>query len=200
MPRQAGNKNSHPAIEYGEIIGDFNSPDGKVVGATLPGKLVSFSVPQREGKTQYLHFAMMHAASAARGWYFAPKSADGIPLTGPEATKQTTTDITDQIALFRAPDAQTSAPVGGDDDKLKYGDARKFMSASLTHDHGMFVVSIRNISAGEYQTPFSSGVWAVTDKPEKSFDHQPSAALSTLATRGHRGPLYQSVKAQCHHP
>ncbi|MDT1832294.1 DUF1471 domain-containing protein, partial [Acinetobacter baumannii] len=33
---------------YGEIIGQFNSPDGAVVGATLPGKSVSFSIPVKK--------------------------------------------------------------------------------------------------------------------------------------------------------
>ncbi|MGL5699507.1 MAG: hypothetical protein ACRCYL_09690 [Kluyvera sp.] len=33
---------------YGEIIGQFNSPDGTVMGATLPGKSVSFSIPSKK--------------------------------------------------------------------------------------------------------------------------------------------------------
>nr|WP_228720599.1 hypothetical protein [Klebsiella pneumoniae]QIQ15421.1 hypothetical protein [Klebsiella pneumoniae] len=67
---------------YGEIIGQFNSPDGAVVGATLPGKSVSFSIPVKKHHGQYLHFAFMHAASASEGWFFAPASEQGINLTG----------------------------------------------------------------------------------------------------------------------
>ncbi len=57
--------------------------------------------------------------------------------------------------------------------------------------NGMFVISIKNISEGDYETPFSSGVWGVTGTAVRSFDHEPSSALSKLATTGHRGELYK---------
>ncbi len=63
---------------YGEIIGQFNSPDGAVVGATLPGKSVSFSIPVKKHHGQYLHFAFMHAASASEGWFFARRQNRGL--------------------------------------------------------------------------------------------------------------------------
>ena len=103
----------------GEIIGDFNSPDGAVVGATLPGKEVTFKIPVPNNKPQYLHFAFMHAASAQNGWYFAPKSEYGIHLINMKNGQSK--DITREIGLFQAPNAQTSSPVKMSMSKLKAG-------------------------------------------------------------------------------
>ncbi|MCY0633556.1 DUF1471 domain-containing protein [Klebsiella pneumoniae] len=176
---------------YGEIIGQFNSPDGAVVGATLPGKSVSFSIPVKKHHGQYLHFAFMHAASASEGWFFAPASEQGINLTGLMTEDGKPVDITEQIALFRAPAADQLVKVTADSGKLRLGAAAKFMTAKLTRHNGMFVISIKNISEGDYETPFSSGVWGVTGTAVRSFDHEPSSALSKLATTGHRGELYK---------
>lgn len=52
--------------------------------------------------------------------------------------------------------------VTADSGKLRLGAAAKFMTAKLTRHNGMFVISIKNISEGDYETPFSSGVWGVT--------------------------------------
>ena len=176
---------------YGEIIGQFNSPDGAVVGATLPGKSVSFSIPVKKHHGQYLHFAFMHAASASEGWFFAPASEQGINLTGLMTEDGKPVDITEQIALFRAPAADQLVKVTADSGKLRLVAAAKFMTAKLTRHNGMFVISIKNISEGDYETPFSSGVWGVTGTAVRSFDHEPSSALSKLATTGHRGQLYK---------
>lgn len=182
------------AVNSGEIIGDFNSPDGMVVGATLPGKDVTFKIPVVNNKPQYLHFAFMHAASAQNGWYFAPKSEYGIHLMSMKDGQSK--DITREIGLFQAPNAQTSSPVKKSIDKLKVGKADEFMKATVTQKNGYYVVNIKNISSGDYETPFSSGVWSVTETKMKTFDHKASAALSTLATSGHRAPLYQVVQGK----
>lgn len=60
----------------------------------------------------------------------------------------------------------------------------------------MFIISIKNISEGDYEIPFSSGVWGVTVTAVRSFDHEPSSALSKLATTGHRGELYKLAQKQ----
>lgn len=179
---------------FGEIVGDFNSPDGAVVGATLPGNKVTFKIPAKGKAKEYLHFAFMHAESASDGWYFAPNSDKGIELSGLISGDKKSVDITKQIGLFQAPTAKLVEKVKADKGKLKYGAADKFMTATLTLENDMFVIDIKNISEGGYSTPFSSGVWAVTDKKEKGFDHIPSVGLSTLATSGHRDMLYQMVK------
>lgn len=176
---------------YGEIIGQFNSPDGAVVGATLPGKSVSFSIPIKKNNQQYLHFAFMHAASASNGWFFAPASAQGINLTGLMTEDGKPVDITEQIALFRAPTADQLEKVTANSGKLNAGAASKFMSAELTRKKDMYVITIKNISTGDHETPFSSGVWGVTGTAVRSFDHEPSSALSKLATTGHREKLYE---------
>lgn len=178
----------------GEIIGDFNSPDGAVVGATLPGKEVTFKIPVPNNKPQYLHFAFMHAASAQNGWYFAPKSEYGIHLINMKNGQSK--DITREIGLFQAPNAQTSSPVKMSMSKLKAGKTTEFMKVIVMQKNGYYVVKIKNISSGDYETPFSSGVWSVTDKKMKTFDHKASSALATLATSGHRGPLYQAVNSK----
>lgn len=177
----------------GEIIGDFNSPDGAVVGATLPGKNVTFKIPV-ENNTQYLHFAFMHAASAKNGWYFAPKSEYGIHLMTMKDGQSK--DITHEIGLFQAPNAKTASPVKTSMNKLKAGKADNFMMATVTEKNGYYIVNIKNISSRDYETPFSSGVWSTTNHKMKDFDHKASSALSTLATSGHRGPLYQTIKAK----
>lgn len=181
---------------YGEIVGQFNSPDGTVVGATLPGKTLSFTVPVNRGTSQYLHFAFMHAGSAENGWFFAPASDRGINLSALISQDDKPVNITDRIALFSAPAADRLASVTADKGKLKAGTAAHFMTAELTRHKGEYVVTIKNISKGDYETPFSSGVWGVTKAAVKSFDHTPSAALSKLATTGHRGDLYTVVEQQ----
>ncbi|HFQ9941241.1 TPA: DUF1471 domain-containing protein, partial [Klebsiella pneumoniae] len=148
-------------------------------------------IPVKKHHGQYLHFAFMHAASASEGWFFAPASEQGINLTGLMTEDGKPVDITEQIALFRAPAADQLVKVTADSGKLRLGAAAKFMTAKLTRHNGMFVISIKNISEGDYETPFSSGVWGVTGTAVRSFDHEPSSALSKLATTGHRGELYK---------
>jgi len=186
---------SHAAMQIsGEIIGDFNSPDGEVVGATLPGKEVQFSVPMNSKEGQYLHFALMHAESAKEGWYFAPASDKGIDLSALTFKDNKPVDITQHIALFQASNANQSIKVTADKGALKYGASNKFLQVTITPKESNYSVTIKNISKGDYQTPVSSGVWSVSNKAEKNFDHTPSAALSALATSGHRDALFQSVK------
>lgn len=179
-------------VSAGEIIGSFNSPDGTVVGATLPGKEVMFKISIENNKPQYLHFAFMHAASAQNGWYFAPKSEHGIQLKMLKHGQ--IQDITNEIALFQAPNAQTSSPVTMSTNQLKAGKANQFMKATVMQMDGYYIVKIKNTSMAAYETPFSSGVWSISHHKMKAFDHIASAALATLATSGHRAPLYESVK------
>lgn len=181
---------------YGEIVGQFNSPDGEVVGATLPGNSVSFSIPVKDHNGQHLHFAFMHAASASEGWFFAPISELGINLSDLMGKSDKPVNITEQIGLFQAPAADVVGKVTKDSGKLKHGAASKFMTAELTRHNGMFVINIKNISEGDYTTPFSSGVWGVTKTAARSFDHEPSSALSKLATEGHRDGLYKLAQKQ----
>lgn len=181
---------------FGEIIGQFNSPDGTVVGATLPGQSVSFSIPEKKHHGQYLHFAFMHAASGSEGWFFAPVSEQGINLNALITEDGNPVNITEQIALFRAPVADRIEKVTADSGKLRFAVAPKFMTAELTRHNGMFIITIKNISEKEYETPFSSGVWGVTGTATRSFDHEPSSALSKLATTGHRSELYKLVQKQ----
>lgn len=177
----------------GEIIGSFNSDDGKVVGATKPGESVTFKIPKSK-EALYLHFAFMHAASGDKGWYFAPKSEDGIKVSENDLKDNKELDITDEISLFAAPDAKNVSSVTKDDGNLKYAQTSKFMKATIKSSNGKYIVTINNISKGDYETPFSSGVFSTIPSKEKSFDHQPSEALSILATSGHRDELYNSLK------
>lgn len=131
----AASQQAMPSNLYGEIIGQFSSPDGTVVGATLPGKNVSFSIPMNPHNGQYLHFAFMHAASASEGWFFAPKSEQGIELSSMMLEDGQRVDITKQIALFQASNAGQFEKVTTDKGKLKSGAASKFMKAELmTHN------------------------------------------------------------------
>lgn len=173
----------------GEIIGSYNSDDGKVKGATLPSKSVSFSIPITND-SEYLHFAFMHAASEKYGWYFAPKSEEGIHLNKKEIDSDSPLDITNNIALYAAPDKSTQHLVETDEGNLKYGDSSEFMKAYVSIEKDMYKVTIENISKNDYETPFSSGVWEVTTKKEKTFDHKASEELSTLDVSGHRDSLY----------
>jgi hypothetical protein len=179
---------------FGEIVGDFNSPDGMVVGATLPGKNVIFKIPVQKNSPQYLHFAFMHAASGQKGWYFAPKSEYGIYLM-PMKIGQTK-DISQEIAIFEAPNASTAKKVTQSTNNLEFAQANKFMQATVMQKNGYYIVNIKNTSSGKYETPFSSGVWATSHMKMKGFDHMPSAALSTLATSGHRDPLVKAVQSK----
>lgn len=179
----------------GEIIGNFNSDDMKTVGATKPGDSVMFKIPMPTGSEEYLHFAFMHAASGAKGWYFAPKDEKGIMISKDMLSKGEM-DITDQIGLFSAPNATTAAEVTKDDGDLKYGMSSDFLKATIKASGDMYEVTIMNNSTGDHETPFSSGVWQVASMGEKSFDHMASEALSTLATSGHRDELYKMVMAE----
>lgn len=196
MIMPAASQQAMPSNLYGEIIGQFSSPDGTVVGATLPGKNVSFSIPMNPHNGQYLHFAFMHAASASEGWFFAPKSEQGIELSSMMLEDGQRVDITKQIALFQASNAGQFEKVTTDKGKLKSGAASKFMKAELMTHNGMYIISIKNISEDNYKTPFSSGVWSVTETAVRSFDHEPSSALSKLATTGDRSELYKLVQKQ----
>lgn len=73
-----------------------------------------------------------------------------------------------------------------DSGKLKYGNIDKYLSASVKEKNGKYVVTIENISKDDYKTSFSSEVWKVTSESEKSIDHMPLAALSTLVISRHQ--------------
>lgn len=178
----------------GEIVGSYNSKDKKVLGATLPGKKVTFTVPMTKGNNTHLHFAFMHAASGAKGWYFAPKSENGVTLSNKNMKSDSTKNITNQIGVFAAPDKNTVKMVTMDSGKLKYENIDKYLSASVKEKNGKYVVTIENVSKDDYKTPFSSGVWKVTSESKKSIDHTPSEAISTLATSGHRDDLLSVAK------
>lgn len=179
----------------GQIVGSYDSSDGKVMGATKPGEQVKFEVPARDGE-EYLHLAFMHAASGDKGWYFAPESEDGIALSKSMFDGNSSVDITDKMGLFAAPNATTSEAVTADDGDLKYVDISEFMKATVMMENDMYVVTIENMSSGDHETPFSSGVWEVTDTKGKSFDHTASKELSALATMGHREDLYKMVEKE----
>ncbi|GKT03022.1 hypothetical protein ACRYI5_06000 [Furfurilactobacillus sp. WILCCON 0119] len=180
----------------GAIVGSYNSKDKKVVGATQPGKKVTFKATMAKGDSTYLHFAFMHAASAAKGWYFAPTSEDGIKLTKADFKNGATKDITNEIGLFAAPDASTVKSVTADDGTLKYEKTSMFLKATVKESNGKYVVTIQNKSKDDYKTPFSSGVWGTQAKGEKAFDHTPSNALSELATMGHRDDLLKAAETK----
>lgn len=184
-------------LASGEIIGDFNSPDGSVVGATLPGNEVKFSLPMNRKAGEYLHLAVMHAESGEAGWYFAPTSKTGINLSALKFKNNQPLDITQQMGLFQASNPEQSVKVTADNGKLKYGTSNKFLHVTVTPNpkEGKYWITIKNVSEGDYKTPISSGVWTVNNKAEKSFDHTPSAALSALATSGHRDALFNMVKS-----
>lgn len=57
-------------------------------------------------------------------------------------------------------------------------------------------MKIKNISSGDYETAFSSGVWGIADVKTVAFDHQASSGLAKLATMGHRDELYKSAVSQ----
>ena len=192
---QTMSEDSKVMNSVGEIIGSYNSEDKTVVGATKPGEEVEFKIPAKDSSNEeYLHFAFMHAASGEKGWYFAPKSDEGIALSKTMLENDKTVDITDEIGLFAAPNETTSTAVTADDGMLKFGETNKFMTATVALKDDMYVVTIKNISEGDMETPFSSGVWELTNKMDKGFDHTASKELSTLATSGHRDDLYKKVQ------
>lgn len=179
--------------KYGQIIGKDTSEDKSAKEITKPGDSVSFEVPASSNE-EYLHFAFMHAASGAMGWYFAPAAESGVALSKSMFEDDKTVDITDQIALFEAPNQTTSMAVTEDNGSLKYGEASDFMKATVTKEDNMYKITIENTSSGDFETPFSSGVWSVSDSKDKAFDHTASQELSTLATSGKRADLYNEVK------
>lgn len=177
----------------GEIVGPFTSKDKSVVGATKPGQKVSFKVNMAKGDTTYLHFAFMHAASGAKGWYFAPMSANGIMLKKADFNSGKMMNITNKIGLFAAPNKSTVKKVMKNDGKLMFEKTNKFMKADVKMSGDMYQVTIQNKSKSGYATPFSSGVWGISSMGKKSFDQMPSAALSKLATSGDHTALLKSV-------
>lgn len=181
--------------QIGAIVGSYNSPDKKVVGATLPGKSVNIEIPVA-GNDTYVHFAFMHAKSANNGWYFAPKSENGLLLKKSMFKNGTSVDVTNDIALFAAPNATTVTQVMKDAGSLKFGATTDFMKATIKMNGDMYELTIKNMSKGDMETPFSSGVWSSSDKGMKSFDQNPSKALSELATMGHRDALLTQVKME----
>lgn len=189
------NQANQMSSKYGEIIGKDESEDMSAKDITKPGDTVMFEVPASDNE-EYLHFAFMHAKSGDKGWYFAPESENGIKMEKSMFDNEDSVDITDKIALFEAPDADTAMKVSEDDGDLKYGPADDFMKATVKMKGAMYEVTIENTSSGDFETPFSSGVWAITDMEEKGFDHEASAALSTLATSGKRADLYDMVEKE----
>ncbi|EOH95993.1 cadherin-like beta sandwich domain-containing protein [Enterococcus pallens] len=191
----SSSKTSEVKAQAGEIIGKDSNADKTAVDITKPGDSVTFEVPaaKEEG---YLHFAFMHAASGMKGWYFAPESKDGIALSKAMFDGDKTVNITDKVALFAAPDASTSKAVTANDGELKYGKASDYMTATVALKDGKYEVTIENTSAGDFETPFSSGVWELSNSKEAGFDHTASAALSKLATSGHRDDLYKEVQSE----
>ncbi|TXK45778.1 hypothetical protein [Lactococcus sp. dk322] len=187
---------SNKLLAAGEVIGNFNSESDEVVGATKPGDEVKFYIPM-SSDTEYLHFAFMHAGSGDKGWYFAPSSEDGIKLSKSDIASEEV-DITDQISLFMAPNASTSDKVtkDSDDGKLKYASAEKFLKATVVKEDDVYKVTIKNISSGDYETAFSSGVWGVSESKMKAFDHKSSESLTKLATMGHRDGLYKEALSE----
>ncbi|WP_134644261.1 hypothetical protein [Weissella cibaria] len=187
------NSNKSEMKMSGSIVGDYNSKDKTVVGATLPGKDVTFTVPMTKTNKTYLHFAFMHAASGDKGWYFAPKSSDGVELNNKSMKSDSTKDITNKISLYAAPDKDTVNKVKENDGKLKFEPTDKYLSAKVKVKDDQYVVKIKNMSKKDYKTPFSSGVWQVSSTKNEGFDHKPSKQLSELATSGHRDDLLQLV-------
>lgn len=173
----------------GSIVGQYNSKDKTTVGATLPNKSVSFSIPVQKGNVTYTHFAFMHAESGKKGWFFAPVSKYGVKLNKSSIKNDSKIDITNKIGLFSAPDKNTVSKVTRDDGKLKYKQTNKFLRATVKRDGNKYVIKITNKSMDDYKTPFSSGVWSADKTAKTSFDHKPSNALSKLATSGHRDAL-----------
>ncbi|TXK47401.1 hypothetical protein FVP43_10335 [Lactococcus sp. dk322] len=192
--KQSMSTKTSTLLAGGEIVGNFNSDDKSVVGATKPGDEVKFFVSANED-TEYLHFALMHANSGDKGWYFTPKSEDGIKLSKSEI-KEGEVNITDMIALYSAPSASMVKEVSADDGKLKYGEASKFVTATVKMTDNVYEVTIKNISSGDYETALSSGVWGISKDKMKAFDHTPSEGLNELATMGHRDALYKVVLSE----
>ncbi|MCD8268706.1 MAG: spondin domain-containing protein [Parabacteroides sp.] len=147
-------------VESGTFVG-VGGP-GVDAPVVLPGSSIKFSFSA--GKGQSLMFATMYGAS--KDWFFAPVNP-GLQLFGDNG-KAMTGDVSSQIKLWDngSKDNVTGDPEDGKIMMVPEVDASKLMKLELAFDEpsSEFTLTVTNMSGGtENETPFSPGVWAVSN-------------------------------------
>lgn len=128
----------------------------------MPGESLSFSFSA--GKNQALMFATMYGAS--KDWFFASQQP-GIKLFNDNGTA-ITGDVSSQVLLW---DNGTKDNTTGNTENKPIAQvpnvtASNLMKLNLAYDNvtSKFTLTIKNTSGGTTnQTPFSPGVWAVSN-------------------------------------
>ncbi len=158
----------------------------------LPGQNVSFKF--NAGKGQALMFATMYGAS--KDWFFASRQP-GIQLFD-EKGKAITGDVSQYITLWDngTKHNETGAPESMPIMTVKNIKPSELMKVTLAYEEAAseFTITIENISKGTMnETPFSPGVWAVSNfdgkkllaqKPFFKAGELTNPAISDLAQMG----------------
>lgn len=186
---------------------------GEEQTAILPGEVLSFTF--HAGKGQALMFATMYAYS--NDLFFAPENP-GIKLFDNNGNA-VTGNVSSHVKLWdngtrvnQVPgmnvehpgtaEARNVTKIDKEDAQGNvFPEASELMEVSLAYNsvNSEFTVTIRNISAGKVnETPFSPGVWAVSnmsdgdlvnDEPFFDSGEKSSDALTALAETGNVAPL-----------
>ncbi|MDU1889588.1 MAG: spondin domain-containing protein [Dysgonomonas sp.] len=209
-------KNNSSVKDYAQS-GTFQEPGSNV--EVMPGQEIQITFNAMKGQT--LMFATMYGNS----WdlFFAPENPgiklfedNGNPITG---------DISNQVKLWDAGTKKNNDPrrskkgqpredkdqqvteINGKDGTYDYPSAGEMMKLNLAYDAAAsrFTLTIRNnTNATKVQTPFSTGVWAVSnafdgkpvnEKPLFDAGEKAGTELVALAERGNNQPLGDKLAA-----
>ncbi|MDR2954518.1 MAG: spondin domain-containing protein [Prevotella sp.] len=196
--------------------GTFNMSGSEA--AILPGQSVSFTF--NAGRGQRLAFATMYGYS--NDLFFAPENpgldlytAGGEPLTGDRSLDIKLWD--NGTRVNQQPSAENTHPgiaqsadvtrVEGEDAQGNiYLDASELMKLNLTYNktRSEFTLTITNNTSGTInETPFSPGVWAVSNIWDNYLENNApffvegqmsSTQMTALAETGDNEPLYDMVE------
>lgn len=209
-------ENTSSAKDYAQS-GTFQAVGSNV--EVMPGQEIQITFNAMKGQT--LMFATMYGNS----WdlFFAPENPgiklfenNGDPITG---------DISNQVKLWDAGTKKNNDPrrsktgqprededgkvteINGKDGTYDYPSAGEMMKLNLAYDAAAshFTLTIRNnTNATKVQTPFSTGVWAVSnafdgkpvnEKPLFDAGEKASTELVALAEKGNNTPLGDKLAA-----
>lgn len=188
-------------------------------GQIMPGEQVQITF--NAGRGQYLSFATMYGNS--KDLFFAPENpgvmlfdVNGAPVTG---------DVSGQVKLWDAGLLVNSDPaqpttgqvntaqdnniieISGSDGLFTYPAASELMKLTLTYDANKseFTLTILNNSnATAVQTPFSAGVWAISNLLDERYVNETpffvpgqktTTELTALATMGNNQPFLNMLTA-----
>lgn len=209
-------ENNSSVKDYAQS-GTFQAAGSNV--EVMPGQEIQITFNAMKGQT--LMFATMYGNS----WdlFFAPENpgiklfeSNGDPVTG---------DISDQVKLWDAGTKKNNDPrrnkkgqprededrqvteINGKDGTYDYPPAGEMMKLNLAYDAAAsrFTLTMRNnTNATKVQTPFSTGVWAVSnafdgkpvnEKPLFDAGQKAGTELVALAERGNNQPLGDKLAA-----